>query len=115
MTRPWTKTSESEWTCQFEGRAEIVRYVPGKRHCIEYLVAGRRRTEHCSEWDTEREARLALERAVAALTVSRTQPRQAGRHRKQTPQDTELDALPIPQLLIFQADIDPFPIYSAHA
>jgi hypothetical protein len=69
LTRSWTRSSQDEWTCQHDGRTEILRYVPGKRHGVEYLVAGRRRTEHCSMWDTERGARLALERTVAVLTV----------------------------------------------
>jgi hypothetical protein len=70
LTRSWTRSSQDEWTCQHDGRTEILRYVPSRHHGVEYLVAGRRKTEHCSMWDTEREARLALERTVAALTVS---------------------------------------------
>ncbi|WP_457090101.1 serine/threonine-protein kinase [Microvirga sp. P5_D2] len=94
LTRAWIRTSQDEWTCKFEGRAEILRYVPGRRHSVEYLVAGRRRTEHSSTWDTERDARLALERTVAALTLLPTRSKQGGGRGKRMPQKTGPALLP---------------------
>jgi serine/threonine-protein kinase len=89
MARSWIRSSQDEWVCRHEGRMEVLRYVPGKRSGVEYLVEGRRRTEHCS-WDTEREGRLALERAVAALTLSLARPKQGSRRGKRVPQEPRL-------------------------
>ena len=94
LSRSWIRSSSDEWTCQYEGRAEIMRYVPGKHHAVEYLVAGRRKTEYCSTFLTEREARVKLERTVAALTLLPSRSKQGSGRGKRMPPERRPAPLP---------------------
>lgn len=67
LVRPWTRISADEWSCEPDGRPELLRYVP-KGHRVEHLVNRRRKLENCKSYATEREARQGLERTVAELT-----------------------------------------------
>jgi eukaryotic-like serine/threonine-protein kinase len=94
LTHAWIRVSQDEWTCHFQGRTEMLRYVPGRRHSVEYLVAGRRKTGHCSTWDTERDARVALERTVATLTLLPSRSKQGGGRGKRMPPARSTAPLP---------------------
>ncbi|GLR89454.1 serine/threonine-protein kinase [Bradyrhizobium iriomotense] len=68
ILRPWARLSPDEWRCEYDGRVELVRYVPGKKPSIEHLVGSRRKRVNCGSFATEREARRQMERLVAQLT-----------------------------------------------
>lgn len=69
LVRAWTRVSTDEWTCEYDGKPELLRYVP-KGYRVEHLVNGRRNRPNCTTFSSEREARQGLERKVAELTSS---------------------------------------------
>lgn len=72
FARRWVRLGPDEWSCEHAGKPEILRYLDGGQPRTEYVVNGRRRTEFCRTFPTEREARRALERAVASTTLVST-------------------------------------------
>ncbi|SIR28238.1 serine/threonine-protein kinase [Bosea sp. TND4EK4] len=82
--RRWLRLSADEWACDRDGRAETVRYVPGRRPGVEFRSGSRRVTDRCGQFDTEREARRWLGRVLAETTLAGSAPRRQVR-RPRTP------------------------------
>lgn len=75
LDRRWIRVSLDEWICENKGKTETVRYISGRKPGVEFKAGSRRISSWCGTFDTEREARLRLERIIADTTLVRSAAR----------------------------------------